>query len=260
MLTKTGVSAIAHTAVDVTFTGEPEPYIGNITASTLAVLKAAKEEPSIKSIVLTSSSVATVPWLSDVEYTFGVESFNEKAIKEAYEEPFLPQKAFTVYAAAKAISEKAAWKWVEEEKPGFVFNTVLPSANFGKSVTGEFQSTFAWAKMVLDGDFGLPSMVPPQHYINVVDNAKLHLGALVHPEVKNERVMGFAEPYNWNDVLAIAREVNPGKTFPADIEGLGHDLGHPKDRPRSEWLLRELGQENGFTTFRETLTKDFANL
>jgi hypothetical protein len=31
-----------------------------------------------------------------------------------------------VYAASKAEGERAAFGWVEKNKPGFVFNSVLP--------------------------------------------------------------------------------------------------------------------------------------
>lgn len=34
-----------------------------------------------------------------------------------------------VYSASKTEAEKAAWKWVEEKKPNFVLNTVLPNFN-----------------------------------------------------------------------------------------------------------------------------------
>lgn len=33
---------------------------------------------------------------------------------------------FTVYVASKTEAERAAWKWVENNKPAFEFNAVLP--------------------------------------------------------------------------------------------------------------------------------------
>lgn len=34
-----------------------------------------------------------------------------------------------VYSASKTEAERGAWKWVKENKPGFVLNTVLPNFN-----------------------------------------------------------------------------------------------------------------------------------
>lgn len=39
-----------------------------------------------------------------------------------------------VYAASKTLSEKEAWKFMDEKKPGFTLNTVLPNINFGASL------------------------------------------------------------------------------------------------------------------------------
>lgn len=57
-------------------------------------------------------------------------TFNEDAIKAAWD-PNTPKeiKPGYVYAASKAEGERAAWKWVEEHKPGYTFNTVLPNFN-----------------------------------------------------------------------------------------------------------------------------------
>lgn len=38
---------------------------------------------------------------------------------------------FSVYCASKIIAERAAWDFIEKEKPSFDFATVLPAFNFG---------------------------------------------------------------------------------------------------------------------------------
>jgi nucleoside-diphosphate-sugar epimerase len=38
-----------------------------------------------------------------------------------------PPDPVMVYAASKTEGERTAWKWVKENQPGFVFNTVLPN-------------------------------------------------------------------------------------------------------------------------------------
>ena len=57
---------------------------------------------------------------------------------------------------------------------------------------------------------------PLEWYIDNVDCALIHVGALIHSEVHNERLFGFAEPYDWNQVLGIFRKLYPDREFPAD--------------------------------------------
>jgi nucleoside-diphosphate-sugar epimerase len=40
---------------------------------------------------------------------------------------------FIKYAASKTLGEKAAWKWMEEEKPSFDLVTILPGFIWGVS-------------------------------------------------------------------------------------------------------------------------------
>lgn len=37
-----------------------------------------------------------------------------------------------VYSASKTEAEQAAWKWVKENKPNFVLNTVQPNFNVSR--------------------------------------------------------------------------------------------------------------------------------
>ena len=41
-----------------------------------------------------------------------------------------------VYSASKVEGENALWKFVKEEKPKFVANTILPNLNFGRILPG----------------------------------------------------------------------------------------------------------------------------
>lgn len=56
-----------------------------------------------------------------------LDSWNDEAIKQAYN-PDVPEqmKGLFSYAASKTEGEKAAWRWIEKNKPDFQFNTVLP--------------------------------------------------------------------------------------------------------------------------------------
>jgi nucleoside-diphosphate-sugar epimerase len=97
-----------------------EPAI-NITT---AVLEAARHESSIKRIVLTSSFAAVVDLNRrfDEEYTYTEKDVNDFPKEEALKN--VPMS----YEVAKSLAEKAAWNFMESEKPGFdlvVFNPVM---------------------------------------------------------------------------------------------------------------------------------------
>lgn len=66
----------------------------------------------------------------DIDNRLFLGTWNEEAVKAAYDPSTKPaDKAYVVYAASKTLGEKTAWKWVEEHKPQFIFNAVLPNLN-----------------------------------------------------------------------------------------------------------------------------------
>lgn len=91
----------------------------------------------------------------------------------------------------------------------------------------------------------------PQHYIDVQDDAKLHVAALAEEDVKSERLFAFAEPYNFNTWLAIFRKLKPDGKWPADDPKQQRDLSVIKTE-RSVELLQRYGQK-GFMPIEESV-------
>jgi nucleoside-diphosphate-sugar epimerase len=220
----------------------------------LTVLQAAEAELSVKSVVLTSSSLAAIGW--GAKGKIANDSYNEEFVNLAWDPSVEhPAKHFFVYAAAKTQAEQAAWKYVQEDKPHYAVNTILPNCNFGPSVNYEKQghaSTGGWAKALYDGDLSFISNVPPQYFIDVRDAARLHIAALINPETENERLWGFAEPYSWNSVLAIFRKLWPQKNFIEDLPGLGWDESIIPTESALKALKDVFGQ-NGWTGIETSL-------
>jgi hypothetical protein len=142
-------------------------------------------------------------------------------------------------------SEQAAWKFIREEQPMFTLNAVLPNANLGLVLSPEHQgapSTVGWLKALWNGfaseDEKALSKNPPQYFINVQDNARVHVAALISPDVNNERLFTFAKPYNWNDILAIYRKHYPEHKFIDDLPDLGRDLSKVANGRAEELLKR----------------------
>ena len=94
--------------------------------------------------------------------------------------------------------------------------------------------------------------------INVKDTARLHVAALLAPDVESERILAFAYPFNWNDILAILRKLYPDKQFPNDIEDEPRDLSK-LDNSRGATLLKAFGR-SGFTGLEESIRENTAGL
>jgi len=242
-----GVSGIAHVA---TTTGvDPNVVIPDVIAGAIGALKAAAKEPSVKAVVYTSSSMAAAMAKADVEQHIDSSSYNQEAVDAAWAPPpYEMDRWLNVYAASKVAAEKAAWKFMEEEKPGFVLNTILPAANFGKVLFPDKQgypTTSGWLKDLFEGTINIHPAIPPQHFISVTDAALLHVIALVNPTVQSERLFGFAEPYTWNSILAILREQYPSRTFIADLPGIGKELSTVSNEHAKELLAEWKGKPKG---------------
>lgn len=87
-------------------------------------------------------------------------------------------KPFHVYAASKTEGERAAWKWVKENQPGFTFNSVLPNLGVrqmhieiletllkyqqvGRILAPEIPgSTMGWVRDLLKNDRSIMDFLP----------------------------------------------------------------------------------------------------
>ncbi|KAF2712068.1 NAD(P)-binding protein [Pleomassaria siparia CBS 279.74] len=226
-----GCSGFIHVASPLSG-ADPHAVIPIAVKGGLNALTASAKEPSIKRVVYTSSSMAATFPVPDTEFSIDENSYNDIAIEKGWNHPkdepdYL--RGLYLYAALKTETEKGLWKWIEENKPAFVFNSILPNANFGKVLIPKEQgapSTIGWAKFVFTGEnFDmLVKRIAPQYFVDTIDDALIHVSALIHSDVTSERLFAFAEPFNFNQLLAIYRKLYPEREFPKDVEGLGRDL------------------------------------
>lgn len=90
----------------------------------LEILKTAASIPTVKRFVYTSSSTAVTLPCPNKEFTIEADTWNEACIEMAWAPPpYEPTRGYAVYAASKTQTEQALWKFMKEEKPGFVLNT-----------------------------------------------------------------------------------------------------------------------------------------
>ncbi|KAJ5766059.1 uncharacterized protein N7511_003675 [Penicillium nucicola] len=251
-----GVSGVAHVASDVSFDSDPEKVITSVVKATRNVLEAASRHSEIQRVVLTSSSVAVLFPEADKEgVSVDENTWNDEAVRAAWDpNSSLQLKGLFCYAASKTEGEKAAWEWVENHKPGFEFNTVLPEFSLGRILHPEIHgSTMGWVRGLLKGDTRVFQTYVPQYFVDVVDIARLHTAALLDPSTISQRIFGFATPLNLNEMVNIVKKLRPDNTQIPDPPTDGHDLTNVIPARKAEKLLQDFYGQPGWTTVETSI-------
>ncbi|KAI9723450.1 MAG: hypothetical protein M1828_004180 [Chrysothrix sp. TS-e1954] len=260
-----GCHGVAHVATDVSFGTDPNKVITPTVKAVEWILETAMNTPTVKRFVFSSSSSAATEPKPGVKFHIDASTWNTESSEIAWTGPPYDggfDRAFSVYAASKTEAERAAWKYVDTHKPSFGFNTILPDFNMGPILSEQQHgSTGGWVRNMWRGDAAMTDLLrgfAPQYYVNVADNAKVHVAAMLMGDVERERLYTWAEPFNFNDLVNTMAQLEkegmkPGKQLPTTVEGIGRDLS-TVDTKRPLELLSRMGQE-GWTGFRES-TRD----
>lgn len=141
-----GVDGVAHVATVATWDPSPNNVIPQTVAGVVNILKAAANEPSVKSFVFTSSVVAAAMPVPETPFHVDQTSWNDAAVSMAWAPPpYDAGRIMVTYVASKVEAERAVWKFVEEKKPHFKTNAVLPYTVFGPLLHAQQNaSTDAW--------------------------------------------------------------------------------------------------------------------
>ena len=123
LLYDAGVSAVVHTASNLSLDPDPNNVVPEAIAGVTNLLTAAAEEPSVKRFVLTSSSTAAILPKPNNPVTVTVDTWNDELVSFVYDNPPKPENAYAVYGASKTLQEKAAWDFVRNKQPEFVLNS-----------------------------------------------------------------------------------------------------------------------------------------
>ena len=221
-------------------------------------MEAATKEPRIKSLVYTSSSTAALMPQPNKVIKVTKDTWDDDAVNIA--NGANPDR-WNIYGASKTEAERAIWKLVKETNPPFQVACILPNANFGPIIKPGSElsaSTASWVVKLFNGDDSIFDSAPPQYFVDVRDNARLHVVALIDPECNGQRIFSFTAPFNWNDLLAIFRKQNPNRSFLEDREGLGRDLSQIPNEDAEALLKKHYGK--GFTSLEESVEANTATL
>jgi nucleoside-diphosphate-sugar epimerase len=148
VISKPPFEAVIHAASPYHFKATtPEAIndlIGTAVNGTVGILEAVKAKaPSVKQIVVTSSFAAIVDPKKPAKYTYSEKDWDPVTRDEAMQSPL------AAYRASKTFAEKAAWDFVEKEKPNFTLTTVS-TRNLRRSKTLTISSaTLPWFSALL---------------------------------------------------------------------------------------------------------------
>ncbi|KAF4811023.1 Aldehyde reductase 2 [Colletotrichum tropicale] len=259
----TGTAGVVLVASDLSLSNDAQKVIPFVVKATETALSAAAKHDSIKRVVLTSSAfAASTPEANETGVVVDENTYNKRAIKAAWN-PTTPahRMPFMVYAASKAEGEKAAWKWVEEHKPGYVFNTILPNFTTGEILHPQMSgSTMKMAADVLTGNHAPLKAFMPQPYVDAGDVARLHIVGLLAESVKSKRIFAAARPVNVSDFIDVLRELRPdNKLIPEKDANDGHDLTQVLPLAEAEKLLQTYFGQKGWTPLKESVEAGIRN-
>lgn len=166
----------------------------------LSALHSSEKTPSVKRFVFTSSAVAAADQSpKPAGYRLTPETWNDESIALAKRPPPWDQsQPIVTYMASKVEAERALWNFMEQKKPHFVANSVLPDFVAGVPLSVEKQgwpSSMGIFHMLVNETPGW-DMLGPQYAVNVADVGRLHLAGLTKPDAKSERIFGYAETKN----------------------------------------------------------------
>ncbi|KAK7429491.1 hypothetical protein QQZ08_004084 [Neonectria magnoliae] len=246
--------AVIHLASDTTMGVDPNKVIPSTVAGVLSILKSAAQAASVKRFTLTSSSTSVYLPVGE-KTTVDADTFNEKALELAWAPPpYTEDRSFAVYAASKTEAEVALWKFVKEEKPGFVANTVLPSLCMGR-ISSTSGITGHLVRSVYQGKI-LPGFAP-QYHVDVIDAARIHVIATVlDPNIESRRLFAFNVPFNWGDIVGVLKKLYPDAKTIADAP-----VGEPRDLttvPNEEGaaLLKKWYGQNGWKSLEQSIQEN----
>lgn len=163
----------------------------------LYVMKAARDA-KVKRAVLTSAYGA-------------IFAGHEKRTTPYTEEDWsnLDAKNIFPYQKSKTLSERAAWKFIEEEGNGMELTTVNPVAVMGPILTSDYSHSNIQIQQLLAGEVkAVPNV--DSGYVDVRDVASLHVLAMTSPKAAGERFLATTgETLSMLEVASILREAFP---------------------------------------------------
>ncbi|KIA75588.1 NAD dependent dehydratase [Aspergillus ustus] len=177
---------------------------------TVGLLKAIKDKaPTVKRVVVTSSGAAILDFSRPISHTFTDVDWNLMTWEEATSNPL------NAYRASKVFAEKAAWDFVEEEKPQFSLTSLNPTMVYGPIIhhLTSLDNLNASNERIRDIAFGKAKSGLPYTgvflWVDVRDLALAHVLAIEKPEAGGQRFLLSPGHYTNKEIAEVIYEEFP---------------------------------------------------
>lgn len=177
---------------------------------TVGILKAVKNNaPSVKRVVITSSGAAVMDFSQPKTYTYTEADWNNMTWEEAVSSPL------NAYRASKAFSEKAAWDFVEKEKPNFDLTSMNPPMVYGPVIhhIKNLSALNTSNERIRDIAFGKAKDGCPFTgifvWVDVRDLALAHVLSIEKPEAAGQRFLISPGQYTNKEIAEIIHQEFP---------------------------------------------------
>jgi len=207
--------AVIHTASPFHFnvTDTKKDLLDPAIIGTTGILKAIKKNaPTVKKVVITSSFASLVDGAKGNRpgHPYSEKDWNPITPEQALENPS------NGYRASKVFAEKAAWEFIEKEKPNFTVTTMCPPLVLGPIIhylnsLDAVNTSNQRVRNVIQGQF--KDEIPDTGtylWVDVRDLALAHVLAIEKPEAVNKRFFVTAGYFSNKEISNIVR-----KNFPA---------------------------------------------
>lgn len=206
--------AVLHTASPFHFnvTNPKKDLLDPAIIGTTGILKSIKKNaPTVNRVAITSS------FASIINATEHPDVYNESVWNPVTMDQALNTDAATAYRGSKKLAEKAAWDFVEKEKPNFTITTLCPPLVLGPVVhyfndLSSINTSNEIVRDMIQGKFKKDGLPPTRVviWVDVRDLALAHVRAVEKDDAQNKRFFVTAGSYRFSEIADIIK-----KNFPA---------------------------------------------
>lgn len=198
---------------------------------TTEILKSAKRYgPGVKRVVVTSSfaSVLDPNQGNRSGYAYSEKDWNPVTYEQAQ------KNSVTGYFASKKLAEKAAWDFIENEKPRFDLVALCPPMVYGPVLQevkdmNSLNTSSAGSYSIFSGQTKVLTKPGVWLWVDVRDIAEAHVAAIEKPEAANQRFLVSEGTFNIGQVADFIWKHYPERAQAKGVSKSTSDVGYPKE-------------------------------
>lgn len=103
-------------------------------------------------------------------------------------------------------------------------------------------------------------MIDTEWFVDVKDDARVHVAALLDPNVNSERLFAYADKFTLTEIIAVLHKLQPQNTKIVEApENEGRDMTEVKPAKRAEQLIKDFFGVSGWTSLEDSIAAGIAN-